>query len=166
MLTRVELDTEVVSNAREALEAVGLSTAVDGSNVDLSFLEARTLSYLGVLPPNRADVTDADLAGLDDSVEPRFVDMVMIVVLERCRRGIVMQPQSQSWKNHSVNWGDARVEISRMLAEAKADFRARWLHQGVPRSGRLGRANRPVLHPGRYFRDRHDRHRFVADFDL
>lgn len=125
MLTRAAVEYEIVDRIGPRLACVGMSTAVDGSNVNLNGPIRRALADLGRTTATPLLVTDADLAPLmpassttparDAARLERLCDLACLYALE----SVLGHTDS-----NDVDWkaGQDQVWASQFVAALQADL--------------------------------------------
>lgn len=121
-LTRLAVETAMAGQGRlrEVLQSLGRSLVTTGANPDLNEPMAAALESFGILPIDRSAVSDADLAKLDDSIIPAYLDLVEIRALEFFANAIAVKSRKQQWEDYSIDRTD-QMEWLLQLLKLKQD---------------------------------------------
>lgn len=145
-LTRVNCETSATSRCKAALTGAGLSTASAGTNTDLNESIASSLEFFGVEPSNRDLVADADIAQLDDSLCPQYLDLLEIRVLEVCHQSILLRGYSKSTQDFRLDRKQIATDLMAYIESKKEEYRRRWNAPAGPEFADLPRGVRHELH--------------------
>lgn len=123
-LTRANAEFILEARTGPLLTAAGMSTDVDGTNVDLNDPIARAVRDLGHTVTSAVLVADADVAAVTTAETDEFLDVATLHTLEAVLGNlddvdIKVGPMSESLSQLSE-----RVErkIARMLAQLERDY--------------------------------------------
>lgn len=101
-ITRVQLETELVARRRAMMEAAGLAVTFAGSNNDLVSPMSYAIRQSGGTLASLSNVTDADLATVDQEDYDKLMDLAEYRLLRNIKGrwakvDISSGPFSQSW---------------------------------------------------------------------
>lgn len=145
--TRAAIEAVLVGRTAAYLDAAGKATTVAGANRDLDDPLFRTLVLMGHAPAS-AEVSDADLAGIDPASAAylELCDRAELRVLETCQRnladpsmmveGLIQVQMAELGKNLSTaiqlcadairrNWGEAGAGSSLTDVAVSLSFQQR-----------------------------------------
>lgn len=137
------------------LAAAGMATTMAGSaapNADLNDPLLRALDHFGLSATDPTNVSDVDVAQVQQGDLVRFLDYVRIMATQVVLIHLQTRPRIQQWEDYRSDLGDNFIKnLGGLLDSLWADYRRRYLYSGAPAVGKLCPESRNQLNTAPYF---------------
>lgn len=116
-ITRLAVETEIVSELGPLLSLAGKTATATGSNADLNGPLAFALQALSITPADPTAVTDADLSNLATTQFVQICEVAEYYAIKKCLNSVVMpnemaQDRKQDWNDLMKRFQDQLFNLA------------------------------------------------------